>query len=161
MNNLFILVISPIILIYGIYYIDKTFLDSLIYRFLDQKYSPPREWPRLHSIQQNIYTLLPNMEHLKVKQNTLPYNDNEYLIVQLVSDISATKKQELESTIKGIIANHHAPYTIDYTQIRLINGGWFALFKLAMFEEATFNQNARANDPQPQEEFHNDDRFIL
>ena len=159
---LFILLLGFMALvIWGIYQFDKIFLNQLFFNYLNNKYSLPREWSKIGSIQQNIYSLLPTLEHLKVKEQVKLSDSGEYLIIQLGSNISSGQQGEIENIVKGIIANHEVSYTIDYSQVELVNGGWFILLKLETIEDATFNQNARATEPKIQEEFDLDEIIEL
>ena len=81
---LFILLLGFMALvIWGIYQFDKIFLNQLFFNYLNNKYSLPREWSKIGSIQQNIYSLLPTLEHLKVKEQVKLSDSGEYLIIQL------------------------------------------------------------------------------
>lgn len=149
------------LIIWGIYQFDKMFLNQLFFNYLNSKYSPPKELPKIGSIQKNIYDMLPSLERLKVTGKIKLSDNRDFLMIQLSSDISPEQQLELENIVRGIIANHEVPYTVDYSQIDLDNGGWFANLKLETIEEATFNKNARSTEPRPQGEFDDEEYFEL
>ncbi len=158
---LIILLLLIFLPLYLLYQFDTIFLNRMGFNYLNSKISPPKDWPRIGSITTAIVNELPSLGHLKVKEKVMLYNKNNFLAISLSSDISPEQQLELENIVKGIIANHAVHYTVDYSQIELLNGGWFALFKLDTIEEATFNKNARASEPRKQEEFDDDDIIEL